>query len=443
MRPTEIIEKKKQGKELSPEELNLFLSSFLKGEVTDYQMSAWLMAVCFQGMTFGERTEWTRLMWKSGLSFKRTEKETYWIDKHSTGGIGDKTSLILVPVVTAAAERLLGRGKIKLPMVSGRGLGHTGGTLDKLESVSGFSPAQSMDASQRLLERNGFFMVGQTEEIAPADRRIYALRDATATVDSIPLIVSSILSKKLAESLDGIVFDVKMGKGAFMKNHEAAKELAQALVSGAKAEKLDATAVISRMDEPNGWAIGNFVEVEECWSFLQGIQEKGLKLLVLELGARMLFLSGRGKNKLERCLQIIEEELSSSRSQELFKVMFESQGGNWSAFIKAKEDIPKGYRILPVASTQSGFVRGCDALKIGEWVQSRGGGRRKVTDVVDHRVGVVLRRKQGDAVEKGDVIAEAILKEEDVSEENQNKILSAFEIGTQPTNMLPLIVEVI
>ena len=157
----------------------------------------------------------------------------------------------------------------------------------------------------------------------------------------------------------------------------------------------------------------------------------------------MLFLSGRGKNKLERCLQIIEEEPSSSRSQELFKVMFESQGGNWSAFIKAKENIPKGYRILPVASTQSGFVRGCDALKIGEWVQSRGGGRRKVTDVVDHRVGVVLRRKQGDAVEKGDVIAEAILKEEDVSEENQNMSLSAFEIGTQPTNMLPLIVEVI
>ncbi|NBT58672.1 thymidine phosphorylase, partial [bacterium] len=243
MRPTEIISKKKRGEEHSPEELSLFLDAFLKGEVTDYQMSAWLMAVCFQGMTPKERTEWTRLMWKSGISFQRAERSTYWIDKHSTGGVGDKTSLILVPVVMAAAEKLLGTGKIKLPMVSGRGLGHTGGTLDKLESVIGFSPMLKVEDSLRLLDGNGFFMIGQTEEIAPADRRIYALRDATSTVDSVPLIVSSILCKKLAESLDGIVFDVKMGRGAFMKTPEAAKTLAAALVSTAKAENVDAVAL--------------------------------------------------------------------------------------------------------------------------------------------------------------------------------------------------------
>ncbi|MFM8269637.1 MAG: thymidine phosphorylase, partial [Pseudomonadota bacterium] len=372
MRPTEIISKKKRGEEHSIEELCWFLDSFLKGEVTDYQMTAWLMAVCFQGMTPKERTEWTRLMWKSGESLPRSERDSYWIDKHSTGGVGDKTSLILVPVVMAASEKLSGEQKVKLPMVSGRGLGHTGGTLDKLESVSGFSPIQSVNEALRLLDKNGFFMIGQTDQIAPADRRIYALRDATATVDSIPLIVSSILCKKLAESLDGIVFDVKMGRGAFMKTPESARELAKALVSTSKMQNLNAVAVISSMDEPNGTAIGNFVEVEECWDFLEGKQENGLKALVVELGTWMIYLAGREKHSFEKCREMIERESSSSRSRELFKKMFESQGGQWSDFVTARNSIPPNYRRLSLPSPESGFVSQCDALGIGEWVQKRG-----------------------------------------------------------------------
>ncbi|NBX76596.1 MAG: thymidine phosphorylase, partial [Proteobacteria bacterium] len=342
MRPSEIISKKKRGEEHSFEELREFLDCFLNGEVTDYQMSAWLMAVCFKGMTAQERTEWTRLMWKSGESFKRTERETYWVDKHSTGGVGDKTSLVLVPIVTAAAQKLYGHGKVKLPMISGRGLGHTGGTLDKLESVSGFSPRKRVREALQLLDQNGFFMIGQTEEIAPADSRIYALRDATATVDSIPLIVSSILCKKLAESLDGIIFDVKVGAGAFMKSTQSAKDLAEALVSTSKMQKLDAVAVISRMDEPNGWAVGNFVEVEECWEFLEGKQEEGLKNLVTELGGQMLCLAGWRTVSLEKCRQLIEEESSSHQSRQLFQKMFEAQGGNWTEFLNSRENLPAG-----------------------------------------------------------------------------------------------------
>jgi pyrimidine-nucleoside phosphorylase len=443
MRPSEIISQKKRGKEHTSEELRQFLDSFLKGDVTDYQMSAWLMAVCFRGMTAQERTEWTRLMWKSGESFKRLERETYWVDKHSTGGVGDKTSLILVPVVSSAAKKLYGTGKVKLPMVSGRGLGHTGGTLDKLESVPGFSPVKKVDEALQLLDQNGFFMIGQTEEIAPADRRIYALRDATATVDSIPLIVSSILCKKLAESLDGIVFDVKMGSGAFMKSSQAAKELAEALVSTSKVQKVDAVAVISRMDEPNGKAIGNFVEVEECCEFLEGKQEEGLKRLVTELGARMLCLAGRRIFSLEKCRQLIEEESASPQARELFQKMFENQGGKWSEFVRARESLPADYVQFSLLSENSGFLSRCDALILGEWVQKRGGGRRKVSDNVDHRVGVVLRKKQGDPVKKGESLAEVIVKKEDMNSNIKDELLSAFEVSAVSPAKESLIVEVV
>jgi len=443
MRPSEIISKKKRGQEHSPEELRQFLDLFLKGEVTDYQMTAWLMAVCFNGMSPQERSEWTRLMWKSGESFPRTERKSYWVDKHSTGGVGDKTSLVLVPVVSAAAEKLYGPGKVKLPMVSGRGLGHTGGTLDKLESVSGFSPRKSVNESLRLLEKNGFFMIGQTEEIAPADRRIYALRDATATVDSIPLIVSSILCKKFAESLDGIVLDVKVGKGAFMKSPESAKSLAEALVSTSKMQNIDALAVISRMDEPNGRAIGNFVEVEECWEFLEGKQEAGLKNLVTELGARMLVLAGRRTVSLEECRQLIEEESASHKSRDLFQKMFECQGGNWSEFVKARESLPSSYHRFSLPASSSGFLSRCDSLVVGEWVQKRGGGRRKVTDNVDHRVGVVLKKKVGDPVQRGESLADVIVKNEDMGTNIQDELSSAFELSAGAPKPEPLIVEVV
>ena len=259
MQTQELILKKRSGLELSTEELRELLYGYLEGDVKDYQMSAWLMAVFFQGLSDRELRDWTRLMWQSGRSFARSHRNDFWVDKHSTGGVGDKTSLLLVPLVTAVFQSLNIDG-VRIPMVSGRGLGHTGGTLDKLESVPGFSPQISFEEADELLSSNHFFMMGQTQEMAPADRLIYALRDVTGTVESQPLIVSSIMSKKLSESLDGIVFDVKVGKGAFMKNLEQARSLAEGLRGVAKAQKLASVAAMTSMDEPLGSTIGNFVE---------------------------------------------------------------------------------------------------------------------------------------------------------------------------------------
>ncbi|NBX93630.1 MAG: thymidine phosphorylase [Proteobacteria bacterium] len=411
MRPTDIISKKKNGGEHSPEELSFFLNSFLQGSVTDYQMAAWLMAVCFKGMTVNETLEWTQLMWKSGTTFERSHRNDFWVDKHSTGGVGDKPSLLLVPIVAAVTERLFGKGKVKLPMVSGRGLGHTGGTLDKLESVGGFSSKIKLSDALKLLQKNGFFMIGQTEEIAPADRRIYALRDVTSTVDSIPLIVSSIMSKKLSENLDGLLFDVKVGSGAFMKDREQALALARALVSVAKANRIDAVAHLTRMDEPIGRNVGNFLEIEECWDFLHGNQEPGLKELILEMAAEMVFLSSRRQIPIETCRKECAEELSSSRARAHFQNMFESQGGQWDEFTKNFKRPPIGYKKVLITASQAGYLSQCEALKVGLLLNQIGGGRNGVTDSIDPWVGFVFEKKVGDRIEKGDTLVTCILRD--------------------------------
>lgn len=441
MQPSEIISKKKRGEEHSHEELSFILSSFLKGDFTDFQMSAWLMAVCFQGMTLSEMVEWTRLMWKSGITFPRKHKEEFWIDKHSTGGVGDKPSLLLVPLVSAAAERVLGKGKVKLPMVSGRGLGHTGGTLDKLESVPGFSSKLKIDSALTLLEQNGFFMMGQTDEIAPADRRIYALRDVTSTIDSLPLIVSSIMSKKLSENLDGIVFDVKVGIGAFMKNQTQASELAKALVSVAKENKIEAVALLTRMDEPLGTKVGNFLEVEECWDFLNGKQEKGLKECVTEMAAEMLFLAARGKLARPTCLEVCQEELSRNRSGEMFKLMFQSQGGSWQDFEVARRGLPARYKTLSIKAEQSGYLSSCNALEVGLLLNRIGGGRKKPNDQVDPRVGFTFFKKVGDSVSKGETLVECVVKKEEQEEMIHSRFASIIQIQKDKLDKGSIILE--
>lgn len=405
---TQIIERKRDGYENSPEELEFLLKGFLQGDVKDYQMSAWLMAVCCRGLTPSELNVWTELMWKSGKSFPRRGKpgvrRAYWIDKHSTGGVGDKTSLILVPLVVSVSHRVLGKKRTCIPMVSGRGLGHTGGTLDKLESLSGMKSLMDLSKAMDLLEQNGFFMMGQTKDLAPADRLLYALRDVTGTVESIPLIVSSIMSKKLAESLDGIVFDVKTGSGAFMRTEKDARLLATNLVSVAAKQGIDATALLTRMDEPLGYKIGNFLEVEECADYLKGTQrERSLHEVVLALATEMLVLASRGKLTAAKARAECEEELESPRPFALYKKMFTSQGGDWASYEQLQSRVQKLPKVV-LRSEKKGFVSSIHVRDVGFFLNSLGGGRKQLGETVDPLVGIELHKKIGDGVGAGDAI---------------------------------------
>jgi pyrimidine-nucleoside phosphorylase len=401
----QIILKKRGGEENSFEELKTLIEGYLEGRVQEGQIAAWLMAVYFRGLSKRELKDWTSLMWHSGITLPRENKNTVRIDKHSVGGVGDKTSLILVPLVTAACEKLYGKGRVKIPMVSGRGLSHSGGTLDKLESVPGFSPSLSVDKLSKLLETQSFFMAGQTGEIAPADRLLYALRDVTGTVDCLPLIVSSIMSKKLAENLDGLVIDLKTGDGAFMQEKAKAKALGKALVEVARAQKVEAVAVMTRMDEPLGFKVGNHLEVEECADFLTGkSREAGLSEVVLELASWMTYLGGRKKLRREKCREACEEALSDPRVFQIFTEMFKSQGGNWDAFLSEGERLRQDWKEIVWKSPRAGKVSAIPARAIGHFLNDLGGGRNRKEDAIDHKVGFEFFRKVGDPVKKGEAV---------------------------------------
>lgn len=402
---TQIIEKKRDGLENTRAELEHLLKGLLQGTVKDYQVSAWLMAVCCNGLSHAELKDLTEIMWKSGKTFPRSQRNDFWIDKHSTGGVGDKTSLILVPLLTAVCERKLGNGKVKIPMVSGRGLGHSGGTLDKLESIPGFSSSIDIPTAIDLLNRNHFFMMGQTQDLAPLDRMLYALRDVTGTVESIPLIVSSIMSKKLSENLDGIVFDVKTGQGAFMPTEKKAKVLAAELVKVAKAQGLAVTALITNMDEPLGSTVGNFLEVEECYDYLAGAKrERGLHQVVLELASHMLRLASRGKLSIKEAKRHCEDELGRARASEIFQQMFTIQGGDWSKFEDQKQRVRTKTVKFEVEASKKGWVQEIKAREMGFLLIDLGGGRKTKEDKIDALVGFELHRKVGDAVQKGESI---------------------------------------
>lgn len=397
------IEKKRDGLENSRAELEHLLQGYLTGSVKDYQMASWLMAVCCRGLTPGELKDLTEMMWKSGKTLPRSHRPDFWIDKHSTGGVGDKPSLILVPLVTAVCERKLGAGKVKIPMVSGRGLGHSGGTLDKLESLPGFSPALDIPSAIDLLNRNHFFMMGQTQDLAPLDRMLYALRDVTGTVESIPLIVSSIMSKKLSENLDGIVFDVKTGQGAFMSELKKAKLLAQGLVKVAKAHGIAAVGLITEMDEPLGYCVGNFLEVEECHDYITGVKrERGLHSVVIELAAAMVRLGSKGKFSLADAKKFCLDELERPRTLELFQKMFTAQGGDWNKFSEQKQKrLSKTFK-FEVEAPKKGHVSQVRAKEMGLLLIDLGGGRKTKEDKIDPLVGFELHKKVGDPVSKGE-----------------------------------------
>lgn len=433
MQAKEIITKKREGGENSKEELKFLLDGFLNGDIKEYQISAWLMAVYFQGMSKQELSHWTQLMWHSGLTLPRIKTQNknteYWIDKHSTGGIGDKTSLILVPLVSAVVEKYLKNKKVKIPMISGRGLGHTGGTLDKLESVSGFSTQIDLNLALRLLEEQGFFMIGQTKDIAPADRLIYALRDVTGTIESIPLIVSSIMSKKLSENLNGIVFDVKTGLGAFMSDFEKAKSLAHGLISVAKAQGLDAVALISQMDEPLGNKVGNFLEVEECADFLNGGQ-RDLKLesLTLETAAWMVHMASSKEIPLNETRQLCIDVLEKREAYSVFKNMFEAQGGDYKSFEAERESFRNEYLSFEFKAPQDGIVSQMHARMIGVLLVEIGGGRAVKEAVIDNKVGFEIFKKVGEAVAQGDTILKAYYKNPSQLEQIKSSLKRAIQV---------------
>ena len=385
-----IIQKKRDGKKLSKEEINWFIQGILTGETADYQMASWLMAVYLKGMSVDETAWLTDAMLYSGevLQFEGNDV----VDKHSTGGVGDKTSFILAPIAKACG--------VKVPMMAGRGLGHTGGTVDKIECIPGFKTELSMQEFKQQVLKYGLVLIGQTQTLAPADKKIYGLRDVTATIESIPLITSSIMSKKLAEGAHGIVMDVKTGDGAFMKKTSEAKKLAQSLRFTASRFNRKMITFITDMSQPLGNAIGHTTEIIESIETLKGKGPKDLTEISLRLAAAMVFLAGKAKNQKE-AYQLCHKALYSGAALEEFRQMVIRQGGDIST-IDNLDKLPMAQEKTVVTSVHSGFVRGIKGTLTGLACVSLGGGRTKSTDKIDMGVGFLFHKKIGDQVKKND-----------------------------------------
>lgn len=392
---TELIERKRDGGDLTGDELRWIIAEYTADRLPDYQMSALLMAIFFRGFTPDELAEWTEAMLHSGEVLDFSHVAAPKVDKHSTGGVGDKVSIPLAPMVAACG--------VAVPMMSGRGLGHTGGTLDKLESIPGFRTALDPDEFRLVLETHGLVLAGQSETLVPADRRIYALRDATGTVPSIPLISSSIMSKKLAEGLDGLVLDVKVGRGAFMKDEASARRLAETMVGIGAAHGTEVAALLTDMRQPLGREIGNASEIRESLDVLAGGGPADLVEITYRLGIEMLLLGGVTDDPADARTRL-EEAVGSGRAMELFAEVITAQGGD-AGVIDDRAKLPAARHVHEVVAEQSGFVAACDALDLGLASVRLGGGRAKKEDDVDPAVGITLERKIGDEVAAGDVLA--------------------------------------
>jgi pyrimidine-nucleoside phosphorylase len=394
MHVTDLIRRKRDGGELQRAEIEFLIDGYTRDAIPDYQMSAWLMAVVLRGMTRAELAALTESMLNSGQVLAFPELPAPKVDKHSTGGVGDKTSLVLAPVVAA--------GGLYVPMISGRGLGHTGGTLDKLESIPGFNVNLSVNDFRRVLGKCGAAMIGQTAEIAPADKRVYALRDVTGTVESPYLICASIMSKKLAEGIDALILDVKTGSGAFMKQESDAVFLAELMVETGQRLGKRIAAVITSMDQPLGRAVGNSLEVAECIEVLSGQGPADLRELCLELCAWM-FLLGKRVTDLEEGRSLAEQMITSGKAREKFKEMIALQGGNTGVMDHPKL-LPRAKYQTDVASPMSGVVTAMMVEQIGTAGVLLGGGREKKEDSVDPSVGIMVHKKLGDRVSAGEAL---------------------------------------
>jgi len=423
MNTVELIIKKRNGKALSKEEIVSLINSYTKGKIPDYQFSALLMAILLKGMTKAETSYLTEAMLHSGKVIDLSSIKGSKIDKHSTGGVGDKTSLILAPVVAAAG--------VNVPMISGRGLGHTGGTLDKLESIPGFRTDLSLKEYKSVLKKCGAVLIGQTKDIAPADKLIYSLRDVTGTVESIPLITGSIMSKKLAEGIDGLVLDVKTGSGAFMRETKDAIELASSLIITAKAFNKKVIAFITDMNQPLGNYIGNWLEVCESIKILRGEQQGDLLDLSLKLSGSMIYLGGKAVS-IKEGVEIAKEQINSGKAFEKFVQMVELQGGN-TKFILHPEKYPASKFIIRLKSTEDGYVKEINTYQIGMAALELGAGRKTKTDKIDPKAGIVFKVNLGNKIKKGQVIAELHSQSMDKINTAKEMILKAITFSKQKT----------
>jgi pyrimidine-nucleoside phosphorylase len=438
LRPQDVIRKKRDGEQLSREEITFFIEGVTRGTIADYQISALLMAIYLNGMDDVEQEILTGAMLHSGntLDFSSISKPK--ADKHSTGGVGDKTSLLIAPMVAACG--------ICVPMISGRGLGHTGGTLDKLESIPGYRVDLSATEFERVLNEVGYAMSGQTAELAPADKKMYALRDATATVEAIPLIVASIISKKGAAGLDAMVIDVKVGSGAFMRDEDRARALAHALVRTGNACGIRTRALLTDMNQPLGRAVGNSLEVKECIELLRGEVEDGARPVLdlsLELSAHMLVLSHLD-DSLKAARARLQGILSSGQALECFRQNVVAQGGDPRVCDDPAKFLPLVEDSFKVESPRSGFVTKINAAEIGHAIAAIGGGRVRIDDEIDASVGYLTEARLGDRVSAGALLGTVYCRDESSAQEATQRIQAAYEIGDQPLSELPqLIREVI
>jgi pyrimidine-nucleoside phosphorylase len=430
MRAVDLIRRKRDSGELTREEINQLIAAYTRGDIPDYQMSAWLMAVVLRGMSRAEIAALTEAMLHSGQVLDFSALPARKVDKHSTGGVGDKTSLIIAPIVAA--------GGLLVPMISGRGLGHTGGTLDKLESIPGFNVNLPLADFRRVLETCGCALIGQTAEIAPADKKIYALRDVTGTVESPALICASIMSKKLAEGIDALVLDVKVGSGAFMKNIQDASLLAELLVETGKRMGKKVVALLTDMNQPLGCKAGNALEVAEAIELLSGRGPADLRELCLELAAWMLFLGERVQS-VDEGKKLAWELVLSGRAFEKFREIVRLQGGD-GAVIDDPSRLPRARHTLEVASLAGGYIAQTQCEQLGVACVVLGGGREKKEDTIDPAVGLVFHKRLGDPVQRGEPLCTLHYNSNARLEEARRLVETAYRIEPQPPKELPPLV---
>lgn len=426
----ELIRRTRDGERLSAEDIHSLVAGFAGGSIPDYQMAAWLMAVRLRSLTRDETVSLTEALMRSGQVLDWSDLERPTADKHSTGGVGDKVSLILAPLVAACG--------VAVPMISGRSLGHTGGTVDKLESIPGFRTDLSLEEFKRVVAEVGVAVIGQTSQLCPADRKIYALRDVTATIDSLPLIAASIMSKKLAEGASALVLDVKTGGGAFMQRPVDARRLARLMIGIGRSLGRKVVALVTGMWEPLGYAVGNAVEVAESVECLKGRWPADLRVVTLVLGAEMLVLAGVVPSR-RRAIRLLEASVTSGRALAKFREMIAAQSGN-PAVCDDLSLLPRPAYRLRVRACRDGWIVGIDSLLVGRLGVDLGVGRRTVDSGVDHAAGFVFRRKRGDRVAAGEVVAEVLASDRARARRVATELCRAIQVGGRRSRGTPLIV---
>lgn len=428
-----LIRKKRDGDSLNTEEISYIVNAYTAGEIEDYQMSAFLMAGFLNGLNSEESAALTHSMLHSGTVVDLSSIPGIKVDKHSTGGVGDKLSLILAPVVASAG--------VPVPMISGRGLGHTGGTLDKLASIPGFSTDMSLQRYIEIIAKHQLVLAGQTNEIAPADKKLYALRDVTATVECIPYIAGSIMSKKLAEGIDALVLDVKYGSGAFMKTQAQALELAETLVGIGERFNKKTVAFLTNMNQPLGYAVGNWLEVKECIDCMKGGGPEDVNRLSHLLAGAMIYL-GEKAASIEEGIQISEQQIANGQAFQKWVDIVKEQGGNPESILYP-ENYPKAEYEFELKAETSGYITNIDSFAIGMASLELGAGRRTITDVIDPTAGIIFKKKRGDKIQQGETILHAFTNKPAMIDPVTTQLVEAISIGSEPPEPEPLVSHII